>query len=234
MQSQENEQHPIRSAAKPTSMVEKPLLRGWLHVGATVGAVIVTIGLLFQTAHNLPRFFSVLVFGLSMILLYAVSSIYHIFNWQERTRRLLRAFDHANIFLLIAGTYTPICVAVLHGRLGQTMLALIWILAAVGILTSLLTLRLPRWAQAGLYVGMGWVSLIVWPHLARTLPTTALVLLLTGGLLYTLGAIVYALKRPNPSPRFFGFHEIFHAFVIAGSAAFVIAIWGWVVPFTST
>jgi len=218
----------------PPARHEKPLLRGWLHAAATFGAIVVTIALLLRTTHDLPRFFSVLVFGLSMIVLYAVSSIYHIFSWSERPRQLLRAFDHANIFLLIAGTYTPICISVLDGRLGQIVLALIWTIAAVGIGVTAFQVRLPRWGSTGLYIGMGWVSLIALPRLLQLLPAPALLLLLTGGILYTIGGVVYALQRPNPSPRFFGFHEIFHSFVIAGSAAFVVVIWGWVIPFTSS
>lgn len=213
---------------------EKPLLRGWLHAAATLGAVAVTIGLLLRTTHDLPRFFSVLVFGLSMILLYAVSSMYHIVSWNERTRQLLRAFDHSNIFVLIAGTYTPICVSVLDGRLGQIVLALIWTIAAVGVGVTIFNVRLPRWGSTGLYIGMGWVSLIALPRLVHLLPVPALLLLLTGGILYTIGGLIYVVQRPNPSPRFFGFHEIFHSFVIAGSASFVVVIWGWVVPFANS
>lgn len=211
---------------------DKPLMRGWLHAAAALGAVAVTAGLLVSTAHDLPRFFSVLVFGLSMILLYAVSSIYHIGSWTGRCYRVLRAFDHANIFVLIAGTYTPICVNVLPRGLGMAMLALIWSLAVAGVASSVLTLHLPRWLTAVLYIGMGWVAVVAMPSLLRSLPVEASLLLFLGGALYTIGAVVYAIQRPNPLPRVFGFHEIFHLFVVAGSAAFVAVIWGWVVPFT--
>lgn len=207
----------------------KPLLRGWFHAGASVGALLVTIALLVKTYGNTASFIGALVFGLSMIVLYTVSSIYHLGTWDTRRERVLRAFDHANIFLLIAGTYTPICVNVLSGYLRVTILVLIWGLAAVGIGSVVLMLDLPRWIQAGLYVGMGWVALIVLPELLRQLPLGATLLLAAGGALYTVGAVVYALRRPNPLPRIFGFHEIFHLFVIAGSTAFVTAIWVWVV-----
>ena len=210
----------------------KPLMRGWLHAAATVGAVAVTAGLLVRTAHDPPRFFSMLVFGLSMILLYTVSSIYHIGSWTGRRYRMLRAFDHANIFVLIAGTYTPICVNVLPRPLGTVVLALIWSLAVAGVGSAVLTLHLPRWATTALYMGMGWVAVIALPSLITHLPLPASLLLFLGGALYSIGALVYAIQRPNPLPRVFGFHEIFHLLVVGGSAAFVVAIWGWVVPFS--
>ncbi len=207
----------------------KPLLRGWFHAVASVGALLVTIALLVKTYGNTASFIGALVFGLSMMVLYTVSSIYHIGTWQGRRERVLRAFDHANIFLLIAGTYTPICVNVLTGHLRITMLVLIWGLAALGIGSVVFTMRLPRAVMTGLYMGMGWVALIALPELLRQLPLPATLLLAAGGLLYTIGAVVYALRWPNPLPRIFGFHEIFHLFVIAGSSAFVTAIWVWVV-----
>ena len=206
----------------------KPLMRGWFHAVASVGALIVTIGLLVKTYGNTASFVAALVFGVSMILLYAVSSIYHIGTWNGKRARVLRSFDHANIFLLIAGTYTPICVNVLSGHFRITMLVLIWGMAALGI-GVVLTLRLPRAIMAGLYIGMGWVALIALPELVRLLPLDAMLTLLLGGVLYTIGGIVYALRRPNPLPRIFGFHEIFHLFVIGGSSAFVATIWLWVV-----
>lgn len=207
----------------------KPLLRGWFHAVASVGALIVTIGLLVKTYGDMANFVAALVFGLSMVILYAVSSIYHIGSWEGRRERALRAFDHANIFLLIAGTYTPICVNVLTGHMRVTMLALVWGLAALGIGGVLFTLRMPRAVQVALYIGMGWVALIALPELIRTLPIGATLMLLLGGALYTMGALVYALRRPDPLPHIFGYHEIFHLFVIGGSSAFVATIWLWVV-----
>ena len=209
----------------------RPLLRGWFHVFAAAGAVAATVWLLLQTLDDLVRFFSLLVFGLSMIELYTVSAIYHVGWWKGRRRTALRALDHANIFVVIAGTYTPICVNVLSGWLRVTILALIWILAIAGVAGSVFTLRFPRWLSTGLYVAMGWVALIPAPVFIRLLPWQAIGLLVGGGVLYTIGAVIYALKRPNPFPRVFGYHEIFHLLVIAGGAAFLIMIWVWVVPF---
>lgn len=172
-----------------------------------------------------------LAYGLSMIELYAVSAVYHLRAWQGRGRGIVRALDHANIFILIAGTYTPFCVNVLSGWLGPTVLVLIWTLAAVGVMCSVLTLAMPRWATVALYLGMGWVAVVPSPSLVRVLPLTAVGLLVGGGLLYTTGAIIYARRWPDPLPSVFGFHELFHLFVVAGSAAFLATIWIWVVPF---
>jgi hemolysin III len=203
----------------------KPLLRGWSHAGAAVGAVVLTVALLWQVAGDVPRMVSLLIFGVCMTLLYVVSAVYHIGPWEGRKATLLRALDHANIYLLIAGTYTPICVIVLSGWLRTFVLLLIWTLAVAGVSSAALSLRLPRWATVALYLGMGWVSVIAAPALVKALPLSILLTLLAGGILYTLGAVIYALRWPNPLPRIFGFHEIFHLFVIAGSGAFAGAIW---------
>ena len=222
-----------RRARADESEAVKPLLRGWLHLAAAVGSVAVTIGLLAQTYHDPSRWISLLIFGLSMIVLYTVSSVYHIGSWRGRPATVLRAFDHANIYLFIAGSYTPICVIVLTGWMQVVVLSLIWFLAAVGVATSVFTIRLPRWASAAMYLGMGWLALIPLPRLLEALPLQATAIFAVGGLLYSLGAVVYALRWPNPWPRIFGFHEIFHVFVVGGTAAFLIAIWSWVVPFAA-
>ncbi len=172
-----------------------------------------------------------LIFGLSMIELYTVSATYHIGRWPERTRRVLRSLDHANIFVLIAGTYTPLCFNILDGWLRITILSIIWFLAVLGVAFSVLTLRLPRWVGASLYIGMGWVVVLALPAFLAVLPWIAVGTLVLGGVLYTIGAIVYARRWPNPFPRILGFHEIFHLFVIMGSVAFAACIWIWALPF---
>ncbi len=196
-----------------------------------VAAVAATGGLLARSGDDLPRLLSMLVYGLSMIELYAISAIYHIGRWQGRRRHMLRALDHANIYIMIAGTYTPFCVNVLSGWLRPTVLGLIWTLAVLGAASSIFTLALPRWTAVALYFGMGWVALIPAPTLVGALPLTATALLLCGGVFYTIGGVIYARRRPDPFPRIFGYHEIFHLFVIAGSAAFLAVIWMWVLPF---
>jgi hemolysin III len=218
------------ASMQPVAHGAKPRLRGWSHALAALAALVVTIALLLETHHDLVLFVSLLIFGLTMIVLYSVSAVYHIGTWHGRRYQVLRKLDHANIFLLIAGTYTPISVNILHGWLRITLLVLIWTCAAAGVATLFMR-WLPRAISTSLYVGMGWLSLIAVPSLVNALPWQALMLFLAGGILYSMGAIVYALRRPNPLPRVFGFHELFHLFTIAAGAAFVLAIWLWVVPF---
>ncbi|HVB22944.1 MAG TPA: hemolysin III family protein [Ktedonobacteraceae bacterium] len=216
---------------KEVEKIAKPLLRGWFHAVAAVGAVVLTIVLCWLSRGDTPRLISMLIFGLSMVELYTVSATYHIGKWPERTRRVLRSLDHANIFVLIAGTYTPLCFNILEGWLRITILSIIWFLALLGMAFSVLTLRLPRWVGASLYIGMGWISLLAIPGFLAVLPWIAVATLMLGGLLYTIGAVVYARRWPNPFPRILGFHEIFHLFVIAGSIAFAACIWIWALPF---
>lgn len=209
----------------------KPLLRGWLHAGAAVVSVAFTVALVWASLGDGPRLVSMLIFGLSMVELYTVSAIYHIGMWSPPAKRILRSMDHANIFVLIAGTYTPICFNVLSGWVRITILVLIWTLAAAGMALAIFNPRVPRWVGTGLYIGMGWVVLLALPALLEALPLFAILTLLAGGILYTLGAVIYALKRPNPFPRVLGFHELFHLFVIAGSVALATAVWVWVLQY---
>ncbi len=220
----------LRRAVSPHT-APKPLLRGRFHAAAAVAAVLLTIALCWQSRTDPPRLLSMLIFGLSMVELYVVSAVYHIGRWRPTTSRRLRALDHANIFVLIAGTYTPLCFNVLSGWLRPAILALIWALAVAGVALATLTLHTPRWLSTALYVGMGWVALLALPAFARSLGWGAVTVLLAGGGLYTAGAVVYARRWPDPFPRVLGFHEVFHLFVIAGGAAFAAAIWLWALPF---
>src|SRR5689334_838119 len=206
------------------SAAPKPLLRGWFHAGAAVAAVIFTALLVWASGADGPRLVSMLIFGLSMVELYTVSAIYHIGAWRPERKRVLRALDHANIFVLIAGTYTPICFNVLSGGLRVGILAAVWLLAASGVGLAVFTARVPRWVGTGLYLGMGWVVLIALPALVGALPWPAIALLFAGGVLYSIGAVIYARKRPDPFPRVLGFHEIFHLFVVAGGVAFALVV----------
>ncbi|GAC1620662.1 MAG: hemolysin III family protein [Ktedonobacteraceae bacterium] len=220
----------IETVPQPIAAL-KPLLRGWFHAFAALASIIFTIILCWRSYTDLPRLLSLLIYGLSMIELYTVSATYHIGTWSVRTRRTLRALDHANIFVLIAGTYTPLCFNLLNGWLRPTILILIWFLAILGVGLATLTLHTPRWLTAGLYVAMGWVVIFALPAFLAIVPWIAVACLLIGGVLYTFGALIYARRWPDPFPRFFGFHEIFHLFVIAGSIAFAVAVWVWAVPF---
>ncbi|HEY0605922.1 MAG TPA: hemolysin III family protein [Herpetosiphonaceae bacterium] len=210
---------------------KRPRLRGWSHALAALGAIVVTLGLLSESRHDSVQWLSVLIFGLTMIDLYLISAIYHIGSWRGRRYTVLRTLDHANIFLVIAGTYTPICINVLAGTMQVVVLSLIWALALAGAACTMVMLRLPRIVSILMYAGMGLPSLVAVPSLTQLLPWEALAVFFAGGLLHALGAIVFALRRPNPLPAVFGFHEIFHLFVIAGNTAFMLMIWLWVLPF---
>lgn len=220
-----------RETGEGNSLEKKPLMRGWFHAVAAVASVALTVALCWRTREDPPRLVSMAIFGLSMVELYTVSALYHIGRWKLSVRRVWRALDHANIFVLIAGTYTPLCFNVLDGWLRPTLLTVIWLCAVVGVALATLTLRAPRWLTAALYVAMGWVSVFALPAFVHALSWPPVLLLLGGGILYTIGALVYARRWPNPFPRVFGFHEVFHLFVIAGSVAFVLVIWIWVAPF---
>ena len=225
------QRHPevVHLATSPAS--PRPLLRGWSHAVAVVPAVAATVLLAALSRDDLPRLVSMLVYGGSLVALYATSALYHIGPWTGRWRTILRSADHANIFLVIAGTYTPICVNLLSGWLRPAILVAVWTVAMAGATFSVATLRRPRWVAVALYVGAGWIALVPAPSLVQVLPPPAMVLLIAGGLLYTAGATIYARRQPDPIPHVFGYHEVFHLLVIAGSAAFLAVIWIWVVSF---
>lgn len=220
-----------RAAVPKSFVVAKPLTRGWSHAAASVWAVVLTLALCWRARAETPRLVAVAIFGLTMIELYSVSAVYHIGTWRPAVVRVLRSLDHANIFLLIAGTYTPLCVIVLRGWPRVAMLGTIWTLAIVGVGLAVIAPDLPRKISAGLYIGMGWVAVLALPAFTAALHWPALLTLLAGGVLYTIGGLVYAWRWPDPSPRIFGYHEIFHLFVIAGGLAFAIVVWVWVIPF---
>ncbi len=167
------------------------------------------------------------IFILSMILLYGASATYHALNLSERTNRILRKMDHIMIFVLIAGTYTPICLIVLGGRTGYTLLALVWGIALAGILVKAFWITCPKWFSSALYIAMGWVCVLSFTQLINSLSREGFFWLLTGGIIYTVGGIIYALKLPifNARHKNFGSHEIFHLFVMAGSICHFIMMY---------
>lgn len=221
----------LMSEAQPIPAPPTPLLRGWFHAAAAVGAVVVTVLLCWQSRSDPLRLLSMAVYGLSMLELYTVSAIYHLGRWSKSQRRRMRALDHANIFVLIAGTYTPLCVNILSGWLRVAILCTIWLLAISGVWIAVFRPQTPRIISTLLYIGMGWVAILALPAFLSLLPWTATGLLISGGLLYTTGGLVYAWRWPNPFPRVFGYHEVFHLFVIAAGALFTVVIWVWALPF---
>lgn len=159
------------------------------------------------------------VFGASLVLLYTASALYHLLRVPERASKTMRRIDHMMIYLLIAGTYTPISLIALRGAWGWSLFGVIWGLAAAGIVLKLFWLDAPRWLYTLFYVFMGWLVVVAFVPLMRALPPGGIGWLVVGGVLYSVGALIYGLKRPDPFPKVFGFHEIFHLFVMAGSAS---------------
>jgi hemolysin III len=170
------------------------------------------------------------VYGVSLISLYAVSALYHLLPLSRAGVARLRRLDHMTIFVLIAGTYTPFCLLALDGGWRWGLLGLIWGLALGGVLLKLLWMDAPRWLSVVLYLAMGWVALIAAPALFRAVPAEGMAWVLAGGLTYSAGALIYGLKRPNPLPGVFGFHEVWHLFVVAGSACHFWAVLRYVGP----
>ena len=204
-----------------------PTWRGWIHAGTfpvTIAAGIVLVSL----AHGALATWASAVFALSSMLLFGVSALYHRFNWKPRTKQLFRRFDHANIFLLIAGTYTPIALLALPFDKGLLLLTLVWGGAILGIGFRMFWIGAPRWVYVPLYLLLGWAAVIYLPDIARV-NLASMVLVIVGGVLYSIGSVVYAMKRPNPAPGVFGFHEIFHtltvfAFLCHWAAALLLAL----------
>jgi hemolysin III len=172
------------------------------------------------------------VFGFSLIALYAASALYHLLPLSAAGVARLRRIDHMSIFLLIAGTYTPFCLLALDGGWRVGLLGLIWSLALCGILLKFLWMDAPRWLSVVLYLGMGWIALIAAPALFRVVPSGGMAWVLAGALVYSVGALIYGLKRPNPIPGVFGFHELWHLFVMVGSACHFWAVLGYIAPLT--
>jgi hemolysin III len=209
----------------------KPLLRGWIHAIAAVGAVITTVALCYRSYGDTPRMISMLVYGLSTIALYGGSAVYHIGRWKGAWHRWLRAVDHTNIHLHIAGTYTPLCFNLLSGWLRVGLLASIWTLALLGILRVVFRPPMPRWSATLLYMAMGWLAVPALPIFITAVPLGVLEGLFVSGLLFSLGAVVYARRRPDPFPRVFGYHELFHLLVVGGGLIVFGIIWTWALTY---
>jgi hemolysin III len=157
------------------------------------------------------------IFGLSLILLYSASSAYHMLNLSEKGTLRLKKFDHMMIYVLIAGTYTPFCLIALEGTVKWVLFGTIWSLAVIGILFKIFWINAPRWISVAFYLFMGWLAVFTIPDLIGSVPAGAIAWTVTGGLSYSVGAIIYAIKKPDPFPEVFGFHEIWHLFVLGGS-----------------
>jgi hemolysin III len=201
----------------------KPRLRGWLHLVTSPLTLAAGIVLVCLSPNATTRIGSA-VFATSALVLFTVSAIYHRGSWSPRVWRFLRRFDHANIFLLIAGSYTPFTLLLLHGTDRVLLLSTVWTGAILGVLFRVFWNDAPRWLYTPIYVALGWAAVFFFGDFVQTSSTAVLVLLCVGGGLYTLGGIVYGLKRPDPFPRWFGFHEVFHTLTIAAFVTHYVGV----------
>ena len=214
---------PDSTVFSPPVSPERPLLRGYLHLGALVAAVAGTAVMLL-VANSTRGYVGASVFGASLIVAYGTSAVYHRGGWTGRRLSIVRRLDHATIFFLIAGTYTPFCLLALHGAWGTAVLSVAVAVAAAGAVTRLIWLDTPRWLAVPLYLASGWVALIAMSQVLQALDAAPLALLFGGGVAYSVGALAYAAKRPDPWPKVFGYHEVFHSLTIVGTLTHWLAV----------
>ena len=204
-----------RDLAAAAVAFAKPRLRGWLH--AITAPLALACGIvLIALAPTGRAAIAAAMFSATAVMLFTTSAIYHRGNWSPRAEVRLKRLDHANIFFLIAGTYTPFALLTLEGDTRVAVLAAVWGAAIAGALFRVLWVDAPRWSYVPLYIGLGWAAGFFAPQLIRGTGAAAFSLIAAGGACYTVGGVVYGLKRPNPSPKWFGFHEIFHSLTVAG------------------
>ncbi len=202
----------------------KPLLRGYLHQEAffiALGAC----ALLIAKSTSETALVASIIYSAALLLLFGISAIYHRPHWEPKPRAFMKRLDHSAIFVQIAGTFTPICLLALPEEQGHQLLMLIWIVALIGILQAVFWTQAPKWFTAVFYVIMGWQALPYLNLMRTALGFNYLVLLAAGGVVYTVGAVFYAMKKPNFAPGFFGYHELFHLFTIVGAAFHFIVVY---------
>jgi hemolysin III len=200
------------------------------HLLGVVLAIPGLLWLILQSQGEPWRTVGFSIYGASLILLYSASALYHWLPLSPSREDLLRRLDHVAIYVLIAGSYTPVCLITLRGSWGWCLFAVVWTCALLGALLKLVLEHHPRWLTTLLYVGMGWLAVVAIVPLVQTFPVHALGWLFAGGLSYTLGAVIYGVQRPDPYPNVFGFHEIFHLFVLGGSTCHFVFMLRYVLP----
>jgi hemolysin III len=214
--------------ALPVSL--KPRLRGVFHQWAFLASVPLGLVLVIVAGDGRARI-ALTTYAISLAALFGVSALYHRIDWRSgAARRWIRRLDHSMIFVLIAGSYTPFAVLVLHGPLATVILIAAWTGAILGVAFNLLWTNAPTWLRAALCVALGWIAVAALPQLGATIGLAGLALLGLGGVLYTAGGVVYALRRPNPAPAVFGYHEVFHILVIVAAALQYAVIAFWIAP----
>jgi hemolysin III len=210
-----------------TSKFREPV-SGLIHLVSAVIALLGLVVLVIVGRGDSLRVFSLVVYGLSLVTLFTASTVYHLVRNPDADTSKLRKFDHAAIYVLIAGTYTPICLNFFSGFLRWGFLAFIWAFALAGVLVKLFVIKAPRWVTAGIYLVMGWMALLVIKPMLDTIPVGGLLWMLAGGLLYTLGAVIYITKKLDFYPGVFGFHEVWHVFVSLAALCHFIMIYSYV------
>lgn len=213
----------VADAAEAVVDAIKPRLRGWIHAG-TFPVVVVASILLVVLAPPVAGKVSTAIFGFTAILLFGTSAVYHLGTWSPRVHAALRRADHSNIFLIIAGTCTPLAVLLLPKGSAITLLVTVWAGALLGLAARMIWIGAPRWVYVPVYIALGWVAVFYMPEFASNGSPAIVWLVAVGGLAYSVGALVYGLKRPNPSPQWFGFHEIFHVLTVVGYGCHYAAI----------
>jgi hemolysin III len=204
-------------------------MRGTLHAAMAAFAPFALVWMILIS--DGPRaYVGASILGATLIALYTTSASYHLAPWPQAWRRIMARVDHSMIFALIAGTYTPFCLVVLGNGWGITMLSLVWSFAGAGMLLKVAWPGAPRWLGVGLYLALGWLALIPAAELVTRMHAGAIAVLVFGGVLYSFGGVVYALGRPNPLPRVFGYHEVFHLLVIAGTLVHLALVAVYVLP----
>lgn len=202
------------------------------HFIGMLMAIFAAVPLIIKATHEPGRIYliSIIIYAASLILLYAASTTYHTFNKSEKINTLLKKIDHMMISVLIAGSYTPICLLVLGGKTGFILLSIVWGIALLGILIKAFWVYCPKWVSSALYIGMGWTCVLAFTQILNSMSPAAFGWLLAGGVIYTLGGVIYALKLPifNLRHKNFGSHEIFHLFVMGGSACHFIVMYAFV------
>lgn len=201
-----------------TKLQVKDPVSGYTHLAGALLSVVGLVLLVYYAAVKASAWHvvSFCIFGTSMILLYTASSLYHLLRISDKGTRVLRKIDHMMIYVLIAGTYTPLCLIPLRGGWGWSLLAAVWAIAVTGIILKGVWFNAPRWLSTLFYAGMGWLVVVAMYPLVKSVPVGGIAWMVAGGIAYTIGAVIYGIKKPNPTPAF-GFHEIFHIFVLFGS-----------------